>query len=99
MVKYGRDKFSDRDLVDVSHYSSLVNELTQADYRSIGQIDTDVERATKALALDEKETGNRYSDVGAIRVSIALASKTYRDIAYSGGGGGFTQEMLDLVEA
>lgn len=97
LVNYAREKISDRRFLEISHYSSLVNELTQAGYRTISQVDRDIIRADEAFALDEKENGNHYSAVGKIRVSIGLASKAYRDIVYETGAG-FTQEMLDLVK-
>ncbi len=97
LINYAKEKFPDREHSGSSHYSSLVNELIQSGYSTISSLNRDIDRAEKAFALDEKESGNFYNNIGAIRVSIGLASKSYRELVYKLGGG-FTEEMLDLVE-
>lgn len=85
IAAYGNAKFSDRNPIEGDQWSKLVWELKSAGYKSIEEVDRDINRASDALVLYEKETfknNKAFASLGAARVSIALASQRFREIAY-----------------
>jgi len=62
--------------------SELVEELMEADYTTIGQIDADLQRCAKGFAEYERQqppspTMPQYSAVGAVRTSLLIISDEY----------------------
>jgi hypothetical protein len=94
---YAAETFPDRWQPAAGVYSELVQQLLEAGYATIGQVDRDVRRAEAALDLDEKQRRASYNAVGAIRISAGIASPEFRKIAYPGDGT-FPKSVLDKVK-
>lgn len=95
---YARSRFPDRHCPGPTSFSDLVQELSEAGYKTIGQVDNDVTRAIIALAADEENRDKPYNSVGAIRVSIGIASPKFRSITYDEVDRPFSKEVLDLLK-
>ena len=82
---YLRTKYPDREHSDAEALSRLVEELRVAGYTGIQQLDAMLKRAEKAIAAYEKDhppsrtSGDRRSDVGAVRASLSIADANYLD--------------------
>lgn len=73
-------KFPDRDPASPKIVSLLVGEIIIAEYRYIEDIDQDIDKASVALTHFEKEnlpTDQRYGQVAAARIALAIASDKY----------------------
>lgn len=97
IISYAREKFPQREAADASAFSSLVKELYSSGYRKIAEVDKDIDRVRRAFELDEALGDVTYEDVGAIRVSIALASKEYREKVYENENP-FSPKVLEVLE-
>lgn len=63
--------------------SNLVDELVASNYRTIAQVDLDVDRAKNAFDGHEKKyppnnkRGNKYADIGVVRISLTIANEEF----------------------
>jgi ppGpp synthetase/RelA/SpoT-type nucleotidyltranferase len=84
MTAYLHKRFPDRDHGESKSVSSLISELLEAGYKSIGDIERIVENTWDAFILYENEdppNSGRYSDVGVVRTSAKLWDDDYLRIA------------------
>jgi putative GTP pyrophosphokinase len=82
--EYLKDKFSDRKVARGAGVSDLVKEIKLAGYQSVSQVDDDVRHAATAFEKYETEhppsKGERFNPIGVVRLSLALASESYRKV-------------------
>lgn len=79
---YLKRKFSDREHnTNIDDISDLVEQLVSTDYTTIGELDKDLQRSTKAFKLYEEQypptdpetdEPSRFMDVGVVRVALEL---------------------------
>jgi ppGpp synthetase/RelA/SpoT-type nucleotidyltranferase len=94
---YAAEQFPGREFGGTGAFSKLVQELTESGYSTIGEVHRDVERAKDALALNEKRReGGPYMSVGALRISLGLASPEFRQVVYNLSS--FSKDELALVK-
>jgi len=84
LSSYLEKKFPKRDSVDKVKISPFVHELRELDVRSFKALDDMINAGAKDLMEVEKKGGNRYSSLGAARVSLGLVSQEYRNMKYDG---------------
>jgi putative GTP pyrophosphokinase len=98
MTAYLRARLPDRKQSNTEDVSQLVKELSEAGYRTIGQVDDILNRAAPALPAFESDSypgaSGRFRDVGVVRVSIGMVDPTFK--AYSSGSPREKYEKLVL---
>ncbi|MEZ5077711.1 MAG: hypothetical protein R2725_09730 [Solirubrobacterales bacterium] len=84
-----RARYPDRKHSDRGSISDFVEEVTRADYDSINALERALTGAdTKFRAYEERYppnavgSGDRFHDVGAARIALALADRSYAKITY-----------------
>jgi hypothetical protein len=75
---YLRKKMPDRQHSEPENVSELLEELRQAGFRSIDDVDHMLDSASEAYR--QYEGKSRYSDVGVVRLSACIANDNYLDI-------------------
>lgn len=78
-------KYPDRFNYDPDNISLLIDELVKAEYKSINDIEKDLDRAKEAFEYYEKkhpptsEQGNKeiYADIGVVRVSLSIVNEKF----------------------
>jgi putative GTP pyrophosphokinase len=84
LTAYLRQKFPGRNPAQPGLISKLVEELVRNRYSTLAEIDRQIDRAQEALAQYERQQYPPgrvgFNDVGAVRVSMAIADETYRNI-------------------
>lgn len=82
--------------------SSFVQQLKEAGYTSIAQMDRDISRVEKAFTRYEAEhpptSGGRFLAVGVARLSLRLASEAFDAVARGGSTHDDLDNFRDLVE-
>lgn len=94
---YAQSRFPERHVPGASTFSELVQQISEAEFQTIGEVDKAVSRAALALKKDEEGRSSIYNAVGAIRISLGIASPKFRQLAY-GDSNSFTDEVLTLVK-
>jgi putative GTP pyrophosphokinase len=85
-----RWKFTDRKASSPHEYSRLVSLLREAGYSKLSELDSQLDLAALAFKSYEEEKPPRdaqvrsYSDVGAVRLSLAIIDHDFRRLAYFG---------------
>jgi putative GTP pyrophosphokinase len=86
-------KYSDREHAPPDAISEFVEEVTEMGYADLEALDLALSRVSDATLADyERErpphgtAGRRYTDVGAARVSLAIADRRYASAKYDGDG-------------
>jgi len=78
---YLHTKFPDRKHADSGRLSQLVNELTNAGYKTIGEIEQIVETASDALRQYEEDyppiPNGTFADVGVVRISASIVNEQF----------------------
>ena len=84
---YLRKQFPKREHSDAKDVSELISELSAADFKYIGEIDSHIDRGAEAFAsYEEEHVGRNYfSDVGAVRGSLDIGSEKYRTVRVGKG--------------
>ncbi len=85
MTAFLRDKFPDREHVDSSSVSVLIDELTEAGYESIREIDEMVDNgmdAFKAIENDNGYTPDNISDFGVVNLIAMLTNDNFLNIVF-----------------
>ncbi|MBD8549015.1 GTP pyrophosphokinase [Sphingomonas sp. CFBP 8760] len=96
LTAYAESKFPSRSAnTKKADVSKLVNEIKMANINTIGELDRQVSRGIPAMEADENKRGSSYNIVGAVRVSLSYASKTYHDITYPSGP--ISRPFMDMV--
>lgn len=83
LSEYLNDRYKGERRLGSSGYSELVGELISHGYNNISQLDKELNRASNAFDVYELEdppsNGGMYLDVGAVRMSLAITNKNYRE--------------------
>jgi ppGpp synthetase/RelA/SpoT-type nucleotidyltranferase len=72
-----RDRFPDRAHSDREQVARLVEQLKQVGYTTLGEIESLVQQAAPVFDHRERGRDQAYSDVGAVRVSVALVNPQF----------------------
>lgn len=94
LMAYLRRKFPDREHAEAEYVSEYVEELSEAGYETIAELDKQLDRATEAFPVyerdhppaDDDESGlnnGLYTDIGRARLSLALVDEKFRAGVYS----------------
>jgi len=84
-----RWKLPDRKISQPGEYSRLLSSLTQAGYGDIPKLNNALDKAHQAFMVfevDRPPLDGKYSDVGVVRVSLAILDKAFRQLVYVGSG-------------
>jgi len=87
LTAYMNVKMPDRKHSPPRDVSELVDELQEAGYKSIGEVDRLLDSTLEAFKVYEKDHGRKpkyYSDIGVVRVSACIADDNFLGV-YSGG--------------
>lgn len=76
-------RFPNRPDIVPTSLSELVQELAASEYRTIGEVERDIDRAEGALAAYERDKSFTYAPTGATRISLGIASPSYRRNKYN----------------
>jgi putative GTP pyrophosphokinase len=80
IVAYLERKFSDHKRSDSGAISEFVKELKDFGYKTVGEVNRDIDRAIDvALEFESKEREAKYHSVGIARAALDLASPQYRE--------------------
>lgn len=84
LAAYLLRKLPDREHSDPKGMSELVSQLSQAGYKTIGQIDDVLDRAAAAFQAYEREhpllPRGRFTDVGVARISLSIADDNFNAV-------------------
>jgi putative GTP pyrophosphokinase len=105
MTAYLRARFPDREHKTPPAVSDLVSELSQAGYRTIGQIDEILDRTDAAFQQYERDlpptsSFRRFSDVGVVRVCLCVVDDNFNALVMKDVAGGpkpVDKKYKDLV--
>jgi putative GTP pyrophosphokinase len=76
-------KFPSRPVGSAGSLSELVHELSGAGYKTLGDVANDIDRAETAFSAYESDRKQGpFLGVGAVRISLGLASEDYRNVMY-----------------
>ncbi len=79
LTLYMRIKFPDRKHSDSKVISDLVNELSNAKFNSIEELDKEIKRGYKLFLRFEAETRDYpFHDVGAVRLTLGMINENFR---------------------
>ena len=80
IVAYLKNCFPGRNHAASSNISELVEELNEAKYATLKELDKIVNNTEKGLLLYEKKIGGIFNDVGAMRIIFSIADDNYLQI-------------------
>lgn len=96
LMAYANSKFPKLGGMTANTFSSLVQQINNAGYKTIGEVDKDVERGLAATNAENKGRDSKFNSAGMIRVSLGYASKAFRRSAY-GSDAHFLKKFQNLV--
>ncbi|OAT74547.1 GTP pyrophosphokinase [Parageobacillus thermoglucosidasius] len=98
---YLLQKFPDREHLSDKSVSTLVDELINAGYTKITEIDEVIQKTEAAFNLYESmfppATGRRFADAGVVRISLGIFDEQYRKSKYPDDSTFDSQEIQKLV--
>lgn len=75
-------RFSDRKHAARSAISEFVDEIAEVGYEDLRELEDDIDRAWSTFESYEETHNRRFFDVGAARISLAMADKEYSELKY-----------------
>jgi ppGpp synthetase/RelA/SpoT-type nucleotidyltranferase len=85
LTAYLRARLPNRVQSDSESVSALVNQLSEAGYRTIGQIDELLDKTAAAFKEYERQNpppSGKFADVGVVRISTSLVDKKFDEIRH-----------------
>ena len=101
LIVYLRDKFPDREHADANRVSELVNQLTEAGYQTIREIEELVDDGMDAFNLEEEISppdSGKYGDIGVVRSIARISNDNFLLIWCNHDEESFNREKITLAK-